>query len=211
MVVDEMKVLTDLRNRGLRQVCVVCCDGFTALPEAVYADAKAHPGAAGSLPEGLGETLAIACRGVPPTLAAHDRSTNAIESMIESCRDHSRNVKRWRDGEMMLRAGMLEAAKQFRRVNGHMHLRALRVALDQCHKITVTPTCEDQGSSLITKTGHHPSSTRRRKSLIPSWPCSSVTLQPAVTVYSGWCILHTGSPKSRSTTTTDPQQLWGGT
>jgi putative transposase len=37
-----LKVLTDLRNRGVRQVCVVCCDGLTALPdaiEAVYTDA----------------------------------------------------------------------------------------------------------------------------------------------------------------------------
>ena len=37
-----LKVLTDLKNRGLAQVCVVCCDGLTALPdaiEAVYADA----------------------------------------------------------------------------------------------------------------------------------------------------------------------------
>ena len=37
-----LKVLTDLRNRGVTQVCVVCCDGLTALPEAieaVYADA----------------------------------------------------------------------------------------------------------------------------------------------------------------------------
>ena len=37
-----LKVLTDLRNRGVRQVCVVCCDGLTALPdaiEAVYSDA----------------------------------------------------------------------------------------------------------------------------------------------------------------------------
>lgn len=52
--------------------------------------------------------------------------------MIEICRDHSSNVKRWRDGEMVLRwcaAGMLEASKQFRRVNGHLHLRALRAAL----------------------------------------------------------------------------------
>ena len=32
-----LKVLTDLRNRGLRSVCVVCCDGLTALPEAVEA------------------------------------------------------------------------------------------------------------------------------------------------------------------------------
>ena len=37
-----LKVLTDLRNRGVREVCVVCCDGLTALPEAieaVYTDA----------------------------------------------------------------------------------------------------------------------------------------------------------------------------
>jgi putative transposase len=37
-----LKVLTDLRNRGVRTVCVVCCDGLTALPdaiEAVFADA----------------------------------------------------------------------------------------------------------------------------------------------------------------------------
>ncbi len=32
-----LKVLTDLRNRGVRQVCVVCCDGLTALPEAIEA------------------------------------------------------------------------------------------------------------------------------------------------------------------------------
>ena len=32
-----LKVLNDLRNRGVKQVCVVCCDGLTALPEAVEA------------------------------------------------------------------------------------------------------------------------------------------------------------------------------
>ena len=53
--------------------------------------------------------------------------------MISISRDHSRNVKRWRDGQMALRwcaAGMVEAGKQFRRVNGHLHLPALRAALD---------------------------------------------------------------------------------
>ncbi len=94
---------------------------------------KAHPGAAASLREGLSETLTIGRLGVPPTLARTLRSTNAIESMIEICRDHSTNVKRWRDGQMVLRwcaAGMIEASKQFRRVNGFMHLPALRVALE---------------------------------------------------------------------------------
>lgn len=32
-----LKVLNDLRNRGLRTVCVICCDGLTALPDAIEA------------------------------------------------------------------------------------------------------------------------------------------------------------------------------
>ena len=106
---------------------------------------RAHPGAAASLREGLAETLTIARLGVPPTLARTLRSTNSIESMIEICRDHAVNVKRWQDGQMVLRwvaAGMGEAAKQFRRVNGYLHLPALRVALDQTIA-AVTPTKED--------------------------------------------------------------------
>lgn len=35
-------------------------------------------------------------------------------------------------------AGLLEAKKQFRRVNGHLHLRALRAALDAHAGLTVT-------------------------------------------------------------------------
>jgi putative transposase len=109
---------------------------------------KAHPGAAGSLREGLEETLTVMRLGVPPTLARTLRSTNPIESMIEICRDHSTNVKRWRDGQMALRwcaAGMLEATKQFRKVNGFLHLPALRRALNaEVAKMTVTPTDYDQ-------------------------------------------------------------------
>jgi putative transposase len=99
---------------------------------------RSHPGAAASLREGLAETLTIGRLGVPPTLARTLRSANSIESMISICRDHATNVKRWRDGQMALRwvaAGMGEAAKQFRRVNGHLHLTALRAALDT----SVTP------------------------------------------------------------------------
>ena len=95
---------------------------------------KTHPGAATSLREGLEETLTVLRLDVPPTLARTLRSTNAIESMISICRDHSANVKRWRDGQMALRwcaAGMIEAGKQFRRVNGHLHLKALREAIER--------------------------------------------------------------------------------
>jgi len=72
--------------------------------------------------------------GVPPTLARTLRSANAIESMISVCPEHAVNVKRWRDGQMALRwcaAGMVQAGKQFRRVNGHLHLPALRADLER--------------------------------------------------------------------------------
>ncbi len=95
---------------------------------------RTHPGAAASLREGLDETLTVLRLGVPPTLARTLRSTNCIESMISVCREHAANVKRWRDGQMALRwcaAGMVEAGKQFRRVNGHLHLPSLRAALER--------------------------------------------------------------------------------
>jgi putative transposase len=108
---------------------------------------KTHPSAAASLREGLAETLTVLRLGLPPTLARTFRSTNAIESMISICRDHARNVKRWRDGQMALRwcaAGMVEAGKQFRRVNGHLHLPKLRAALDAEIAGTVTPAVQDE-------------------------------------------------------------------
>ena len=112
---------------------------------------KTHPGAAASLREGLAETLTVLRLGVPPTLARTLRSTNAVESMISICRDHARNVKRWRDGQMALRwcaAGMVEASSQFRRVNGHLHLPALRRALQRHVAAEIVGTdCQTQDVS----------------------------------------------------------------
>jgi putative transposase len=108
---------------------------------------KTHPGAAASLREGLAETLTVLRLDVPPTLARTLRSTNAIESMISICREHAKNVKRWKDGKMALRwcaAGMVEAGTQFRRVNGHLHLQTLRDALERETAQTVGPTCHDE-------------------------------------------------------------------
>ena len=103
---------------------------------------RTPPGAAASLREGLDETLTVLRLNVAPTLARTLRSTNCIESMISVCRDHAANVKRWRDGQMALRwcaAGMIEAGKQFRRVNGHLHLPTLRVALERQIAENVVP------------------------------------------------------------------------
>jgi putative transposase len=107
---------------------------------------RSHPGAAASLGEGLAKTSRIDRLGVPATLARTLRSTNSIESMIEICRDYAANVMRWQDGQLVLgwvAARMGQAAKQFRRVNGHLHLPALRAALDQTIATAVTSPKED--------------------------------------------------------------------
>jgi putative transposase len=111
---------------------------------------KTHPGAAASLREGLPQTLTVLRLGVPPTLARTLRSTNCIESMIGICREHAKNVKNWKDGQMALgwaAAGMLEAGKQFRRVNGHLHLPALRTALEAEVRKTVAPLMQDEANN----------------------------------------------------------------
>ena len=103
---------------------------------------RTHPGAAARLREGLHETLTVLLLDVPPTLARTVRSTNAIESMISVCHDHAGNVKRWRDGQMVLRwcaAGVVEAGKQLRRVNVQLHLPTLRAALERETAKSVVP------------------------------------------------------------------------
>ncbi len=87
--------------------------------------------------EGMAETLTVLRLDVPPALARTLRSTNAIESMISICRTTSGNVKRWRDGQMALpwcAAGMVEAGKQFRRVNGHLPGSAARRTRSRGHR-----------------------------------------------------------------------------
>jgi transposase-like protein len=93
---------------------------------------KVNPDAAGSLREGLADTLTVTRLGITGSLLKTVMSTNPIESMIEIVRDQARNVKRWRDGDMRLRwaaAGMLTAQSQFRRVKGYQQLPLLAAAL----------------------------------------------------------------------------------
>jgi len=60
------------------------------------------PDAAGSLREGLDETLTLMRLGVSGQLAKTLGSTNPCESMIEIVRHTQRNVKRWQSGDMAL-------------------------------------------------------------------------------------------------------------
>lgn len=100
-----------------------------------------HPGAAASLREGLEETLTVSRLNLSPSLLRSLKSTNPIESLISVARTVTGNVKRWWDGSMILRwtaAGVLEAEKQFRRINGYRDLQPLYIALEAMREPTET-------------------------------------------------------------------------
>ena len=96
---------------------------------------QTHPGAAASLREGLDETLTLQRLGVTGALYRTLRSTNAIENLNGLVGRFVRNVRRWRDGRMLvvrwIAAGLQEARRSFRRVRGHAELAALIRTLDQ--------------------------------------------------------------------------------
>jgi transposase-like protein len=91
-----------------------------------------HPGAAGSLEEGLDETLTVMAFGLPEWLERTLCTTNAIENLMGSVRELARRVRRWRNGSMIQRwtaTAVMEAEKQFRRLRGHGGMRTLVAAL----------------------------------------------------------------------------------
>ena len=93
-----------------------------------------HPGAAASLREGLDETLTLQRLGVTGALYRTLRSTNAIENLNGLVGHFVHNVRRWRDGRMLVRwiaAGLQEVTRSFRRLRGHRDLAALIRALDR--------------------------------------------------------------------------------
>ncbi len=95
---------------------------------------RTYPGAAGSLREGMEETVTLTRLGVSGNLKRTLESTNPCESMIEIVRKTQRNVKRWSSGEMALRwtaAGMLEAERQFRKIIGYRDLATLVIAIER--------------------------------------------------------------------------------
>jgi putative transposase len=91
-----------------------------------------YPSAAESVREGLDETLTVLTLKLSPRLRRSLATTNAAESLLSRTRHVKRNVKRWRNGQMMLRwvaAGILEAVKGFRRVKGYADMPMLVAAL----------------------------------------------------------------------------------
>jgi len=93
-----------------------------------------HPGAAVSLLEGLDETLTVQGLGINGALNRTLRTTNPIENLNGSIAHFSRNVKRWKDGKMVMRwvAGALsDASGRFRKLRGHRDMKVLLAALQR--------------------------------------------------------------------------------
>ena len=96
--------------------------------------AKAHPGAAASLREGLEETLTLIGLGIDDALYKTFRTTNPIENLNGLIAHYSCNVKRWKDGQMVLRwvgCSLNEASRGFRAVRGYREMKRLSAALAQ--------------------------------------------------------------------------------
>jgi putative transposase len=97
-----------------------------------WLERNGESGAAASLREGMEETLTVLKLGLPAGLRSFLITTNAIENLIGSARRTSRNVTRWRSGDMISRwaaVGLLQAEQRFRRIRGYRYLPVLKRAL----------------------------------------------------------------------------------
>ena len=107
---------------------------------------RSWPDAAGSLREGMADTLTLMRLRIDGQLAKTLSSTNPCESMIEIVRHTQRNVKRWQNGAMRKRwtaAGMLVAEQQFRRIIGYRDLAKPVIAIER-HTNLAAPNKPDR-------------------------------------------------------------------
>jgi transposase-like protein len=98
--------------------------------------------AAGSLREGLDETLTVARLKLPELLTKSLVTTNPIESAFSSAARVTLRVKRWRGGDMRQRwatVGLLRAESSFKRLKGYLHIHVLQEAL-----IRITTSAVDE-------------------------------------------------------------------
>ena len=97
-----------------------------------WLERNGEEGAAGSLREGLEETLTVLKLELPASLRGFLLTTNAVENLVGSVRRVTRNVTRWRAGGMIARwsaLGLSQAEQHFNRIKGYRHLPLLARAL----------------------------------------------------------------------------------
>jgi len=100
-----------------------------------WLERNGEDGAAGSLREGLEETLTVLKLDLKPALRRSLSTTNSIENLLGTVRRVSRNVKRWRDSSDMVRRwtalGVFTAERRFRRIKGFRDMPSLIQTLEE--------------------------------------------------------------------------------
>ncbi len=108
--------------------------------------------AAGSLREGMEETLTVLKLALPELLRESLATTNAIENLNGTIRRVSRNVKRWKSPSMIRRwtaLGVVTAEKKFRRIKDYRHMAALVHALGSKQKFLDSDEFAAQEYSVV--------------------------------------------------------------
>lgn len=89
------------------------------------------------------QQLTVQALGITGALYRTLRTTNPIENLNGSIAHYTRNVKRWRDGQMTLRwvaSALSDAKDRFRKLRGHRDMKHLIAALDK--RIAATQPAE---------------------------------------------------------------------
>lgn len=97
--------------------------------------------AAGSLEEGLEETLTVHRLSLTGSLKRIFSSTNSIESMFSMVRRYNRNVKKWQDNKHIERTvinALIESESRFHRVEGYRGLKGLQTKIRNMRATTST-------------------------------------------------------------------------
>lgn len=96
--------------------------------------------AAGSLAEGLEETLTLHRLGIYPLLGMSFKTTNCLESANALIEDRCAKVDAWKNSSQRHRwmaAALLDIEPRWRRVRGYKHLSKLEAAIARALKIKV--------------------------------------------------------------------------
>ena len=97
-----------------------------------------NPSAAGSLAEGLEDTLTVLELRITPRLRQSLASTNAIESGFSMVEEICRQVKRWQGSDHRLRwvgSALLHAEGRWNRIFGYRHMPVLINALESAYQL----------------------------------------------------------------------------
>jgi len=111
----------------------------TALEKILRELEQRNLNAAGSLREGLEETLTLHRLGLFANLGASLKTTNCIESVMSQVETRCAKVSHWKTSSQKhrwLAATLLDIEPRLRRIHGYQHLILLREALQQELKIT---------------------------------------------------------------------------